>query len=137
MENENLKDMTQAQVAQLIAELSAKVERLSQPAKNRRPGVPGEKNVYVRLTSKEGMDRHGRIPPQQDAIAEILERGMERNKEYSEKEVFDMLIDGAGDYRVLYTSKQDPTYLFKYYRGLNKRDGKHLGFILRGFLKVV
>lgn len=133
---ENMNEMTKEQLAAKLAELMQKVEKLSSPAKNHRPGVAGTKNIYVRTKSRESMDRFGKIPPQQDAIADILTRGMELNKEYSEAEVFSMLVDGAGDHRVLYTSKQDVTYLFKYYRGL-KKDAKHAGLIQRNFIKVV
>ena len=122
-------------VMKLLAELQAELAELREaPPKNQRPGVAGERNVYVRLGE---LKTYGRVPQQQADIAKILTSEMVLNQQYSEAEVFNFLINGCGEFRSLYTSKQDVTYLFKYYRGLNKKDGKHEGFVKRGFLQVV
>jgi hypothetical protein len=47
-----------------------------------------------------------------------------------------MLMEKSAEYNSLLDSKQDPTYLFRYYRGL-KNNGKHAGFVARNFLRMV
>ena len=60
---------------------------------------------------------------------------MDLDVEWTEEEVFELVKDSAKEHESLRKSKQDPTYLFRYYRGL-KNDGKHAGFIARGFLRM-
>jgi hypothetical protein len=121
-----------------IAELAAQVERLStqQPAvkKNHKTGKVNATRKYTLLSKK--MESWGRVPQQQADIAEILSKHMDLGKEYSEQYVFDLMIDQGGDYKSITSSIQDPTYLFRYYRGL-KNDGKHAGFVARNFLKQI
>lgn len=102
--------------------------------KNQRPGKPTAGRKYILLSNK--LAAWGKVPQQQLDLAQILVSGMEVGKEYSEAEVFDMLVEGAGDHKSLYGAVQDVTYLFRYYRGL-KNDGKHAGFIPRNFLRQI
>ena len=118
---------------ELIKDLQAQVASLRTVPKNQRPGKPSDRNRYTRLGE---LSMHGCVPQQQADIAKILTGGMQLGVEHSEEEVFNLLIEGSGEYRSLSSSRQDVTYLFKYYRGLNKKDGKHEGFVKRGFLKV-
>ena len=90
--------------------------------------------MYVRLTAT--MKNFGKVPEQQANIAQILCEGMELNLPYSEAQVFAMVVENAGRFPKLRNSVQDPTYLFRYYRGL-KNDGKHAGFVARDFLRVI
>ena len=78
----------------------------------------------------------GKVPQQQQDLAKILSNNMVLDVEYTEGQVFDMLMEHAAEYPSIANSKQDPTYLFRYYRGL-KNDGKHAGFIARDFLRMV
>jgi len=101
--------------------------------KNQKPGKANASRKYV-LLDKE-LKSWGKVPQQQADIAKLLGANMEVGKEYTESEVFDMLMEKSAEYNSLLSSKQDPTYLFRYYRGL-KNDGKHAGFIARGFLRM-
>jgi hypothetical protein len=122
-----------AEATKQIAEL--KGERVKDTTKkNKRPGKPDANRKYVLLSKK--MESWGRVPQQQADIAKILAHYMEVNKEYTEAEVFGFLVDGCGEYESIYKAKQDPTYLFRYYRGL-KKDAKHAGFIARNFIQQV
>ena len=78
----------------------------------------------------------GSVPQQQADIAAILQVAMKDDVEYSESDVFDFLEFSRDHFESLRTSKQHVTYLFCYYRGL-KNDGKHSGFVGRGFLKQI
>lgn len=140
---ENINDALMQQIQELrqkLMDLEAKdreeseVTATLEVAKNKRPGNPKEGRKYVRLGS---LATYGKVPQQQMDIARILTENMEVGKEYTEAEVFNFLVDGCGEYNSLYTSKQDVTYLFRYYRGLNLKDGKHYGFIKRGFLRQI
>ena len=102
--------------------------------KNQKPGKAHAGRRYVRLSAK--LADWGTIPQQQADIADILCKNMKVDVEYTEQEVYDWLIDGAGDYVSLYTSKQDPTYLFRYYRGLRALKN-HAGYIFRNFLRQI
>ena len=64
-----------------------------------------------------------------------MAESMDVGSEWTEEELFDLIVTGAKEYASLRNSTQDPTYLFRYYRGL-KNDGKHAGFIARGFLRM-
>ena len=102
--------------------------------KNQKPGKANASRKYV-LLDKE-LKSWGKVPQQQADIAKLLGVNMEVGKEYTEAEVFDMLMEKSAEYNSLLGSKQDPTYLFRYYRGL-KNDGKHAGLIARNFLRMV
>ena len=69
-------------------------------------------------------------------IAKILADNFEVGKEYGEAEVFDVLMDKSSEFVSLANSRQDPTYLFRYYRGLGN-DGKHAGLVARDFIRVI
>lgn len=139
-------DMTEQEVAQVaaavdnalllekIAQLQKQIDEVKASPKNQRPGKANDKNRY-KLLSKE-LENWGRVPQQQQDISRILAGSMELGREYSETEVFSMLIDGSGEFPSLTRSKQDVTYLFRYYRGL-KKDAKYGGFVARNFLAVV
>ena len=121
-----------------IAELSAEVERLKNEQaavkKNHKPGVANASRKYVLLTKT--LSTWGKVPQQQKDIADLLARHMVLGQEYSEQEVFNLMIDQSGDYPSITSSKQDATYLFRYYRGL-KNDGKHAGLIARDFMRMI
>ena len=102
--------------------------------KNQKPGKANASRKYV-LLDKE-LKSWGKVPQQQADIARLLGTNMEIGREYTEAEVFDMLMEKSAEYNSLLGSKQDPTYLFRYYRGL-KNDGKHAGLIARNFLRMV
>ncbi len=139
--------VTDSLAQQEIARLRVELEKLQGPEevetskgddknvkKNQRPGKPSASRKYVLLAKK--LNSWGKVPQQQADIADLLSNGMEIGKEYSEAEVFNMLVDQCGEYTSIYSSKQDPTYLFRYYRGL-KNDGKHAGFVAREFVRVI
>ncbi len=144
--NDLMEDMTEQEVEQVkqsvdnaallekIADLQKQMAELKTAPKNQRPGVAKDKNRYKLLTKV--LESWGNVPQQQKDIAAILAGGMVLGREYSESEVFAMLIDGAGEFPSITRSKQDVTYLFRYYRGL-KKDTKYGGFTARNFLKVV
>ena len=50
--------------------------------------------------------------------------------------MFATIAQEAPKYESFRRSVQDPTYIFRYYRGL-KNDGKHAGFIARGFVRMI
>lgn len=122
------------QLQQDLADAKAKKEVpvTNGVAKNHKAGKADPNRKYVLLTQQ--LNKWGKVPQQQLDLASILSANMVVGKEYSEQEVFNMVVDGAGDYKSIYSSKQDPTYLFRYYRGL-KRDATHAGFVARNFLK--
>ncbi len=133
-----------AEVARLQAELDAlknggasttvSSKGGSNVKKNQKPGKANASRKYV-LLDKE-LKSWGKVPQQQADIAKLLGANMSVGKEYTEAEVFNMLMEKSAEYNSLLGSKQDPTYLFRYYRGL-KNDGKHAGLIARNFLRMV
>ena len=132
---------TNEQAIAMIAELTKQLEELKGDSKvtndgvkkNQKPGKANASRKYV-LLDKE-LKSWGKVPQQQADIAKLLGVNMEVGKEYTEAEVFDMLMEKSAEYNSLLGSKQDPTYLFRYYRGL-KNDGKHAGFVARNFLRM-
>jgi hypothetical protein len=102
--------------------------------KNHKPSTAHAGRTYVRLT--DALGGGGCIPQQQADIANILIRGMEKGAAYTEEYVFGILLEHAAEYVQLRTSKQDATFLFRYYRGL-KKPPKHFGYITRGFLRQI
>ena len=131
-----------AEVARLQAELAAlknggasttvEVKKESNVKKNQKPGKADPNRKYVRLGE---FKTWGSVPQQQLDLAKILAESMDLGAEWTEEEVFELVKDSAKEHESLRKSKQDPTYLFRYYRGL-KNDGKHAGFIARGFLRM-
>ena len=83
------------------------------------------------------MATFGKVPRQQEEIARLISSSFEVGKPFGEPELFERLNEFAPMYHSLSTSVQSPTYLFRYYRGLDKKNGRHLGFIQRGFLRAV
>lgn len=137
MTNEMIDNMTReeliATVLELQAQRSVPTVKDTTP-KNKRPGKADPTRKYKLLSSS--LESWGRIPQQQADIATLLTKNMVVGTAYTEKEVFDIIVDGVGEYPSLYGSTQDPTYLFRYYRGL-KNDGKHAGFVSRNFIQEV
>lgn len=129
------------QAIAMIAELTKQLEELKGGSKvtndgvkkNQKPGKANASRKYV-LLDKE-LKSWGKVPQQQADIAAIMSESMDVGSEWTEEELFDLIVTGAKDYASLRNSKQDPTYLFRYYRGL-KNDGKRAGFIARGFLRM-
>lgn len=119
-----------------IAELQATLDALrnAKVGKNHRMGKPSAGRKYVLLSKK--MSSWGRVPKQQADLADLLAQNFEVGKEYTEAEVFNALVDQSGNYDSLCKAVQDPTYLFRYYRGL-KNDGKYAGFVARNFIKQI
>ena len=154
MEKEEVEEMTEdekilAEVARLQAELEAlkngdkknggaptttKKEDKggSNVKKNQKPGKADATRKYERLGEFKAW---GKVPQQQADLAAIITESVDLGAEWTEEELFDLVSTGAKDYASLRNSKQDPTYLFRYYRGL-KNDGKHAGFVARGFLRM-
>lgn len=102
-------------------------------AKNRAAGkVTGAK--YKLLTKSLAL--FGKVPQQQLDLSKLLSARFEVGTEIPESTLFAALIEDAHKYPSIQNSVQDPTYLFRYYRGL-KHKGTHAGFIARGFLQQV
>lgn len=133
--NQQLVDAIKALSAEL-AELKKGEVKVTNTStkKNQKPGRPAEGRKYVLLN--KDLSKWGKVPQQQADVAHLLGRNLAVGEEYTEAEVFDVLIDKCGEYPSLCNSKQDPTYLFRYYRGL-KNDGKHAGLIARNFIRVI
>ncbi len=120
----------EAEFKKLQAELA---ELKTKPvSKNHKAGIP-KNTSYERLGP---LSMAGKVPQQQRDIATILEGKMLLGEKFTEAEVFAMLNEGMDAYPSLKNSKQDVTYLFRYYRGL-KADAPHAGFIARDFLRAV
>jgi len=133
--------------AALIARQEELIREIAQIRNNRAAGVtttqPRNKvaskvnagRKYVLLA--ESLNSWGKIPQQQRDIAEILTRSFEVGEEIPESVLFDAVTKLSVQYPSLANSVQDPTDLFRYYRGLDKKDGKHAGYIKRDFLRMV
>lgn len=101
--------------------------------KNHRPVKANPNRKYVRLGP---LNCFGKVPQQQRDIADLLSESMDIGAEWTEEEVFTLLEENFNEKDSLKRSKQSASYLFCYYRGL-KNDGKHAGFVPRGFLRQV
>lgn len=122
----------EAQIAEAMARLEElKKEDSAPPAKNHRPGNPTNA-VWIRLGE---LSTSGKVPQQQKDLAKILSLHMEIGVEYKEVDVFAFVTDDAVQYASLAKSRQHPTYLLRFYRGLKAR-GSHAGFVARGFVRV-
>ena len=114
-------------------ELEALPKEKSNVKKNQKPGKASADRKYTRVGE---LKTFGKVPQQQADLAAIMVESMDVDAEWTEEELFDLVTTSAKEYASLRNSKQDPTYLFRYYRGL-KNDGVHAGFIARGFLRMV
>ena len=112
---------------------STEVKEKSNVKKNQKPGKADPNRKYTRIGE---LKTWGKVPQQQADLAAIMAESMDVDAEWTEEELFDLITSSAKEYASLRNSKQDPTYLFRYYRGL-KNDGVHAGFIARGFLRMV
>jgi hypothetical protein len=121
-------------IAELTKELAAIKGGNTGMKKNHKVGKPVAGRKYVLLTNT--LEKWGKVPQQQSDIATLLTKSFKVGEEFTEAEAFDALVDNSGDYVSMTKSVQDPTYLFKYYRGL-KNDGKYAGFVARNFIKQI
>ncbi len=112
---------------------STEVKEKSNVKKNQKPGKADPNRKYTRIGE---LKTWGKVPQQQADLAAIMAESMDVDAEWTEEELFDLVATSAKEYASLRNSKQDPTYLFRYYRGL-KNDGKHAGFVARNFLRMV
>ena len=124
--------LKEALMVQAKQEVTVKLPNAGGIPKNHQDQAPDPNRKYV-LRSKVLNCSYGKVPQQQRDLAAILAAYLTVGIEYSEKEVFDLLNENRGKFSSLAHSRQSVTYLFKYYRGLEK-DGKYFGFVLRGFL---
>jgi len=135
-EEEMTEEQIQARIEALTAEIAAHNGNGASSPKTKKNHKVGKASATRKYSLLSGtMANWGKIPQQQADLAELLSKSMSVTSEYSEQEVFNFLIDGCGDYPSLYRSKQDVTYLFKYYRSL-KNDGNHAGFVARKFVRM-
>ena len=103
--------------------------------KNHLPLKPQAGRKYQLLSTS--LAKWGKVPRQEADIASILANNFDLDAQPTEAEVFATVTANAAAYPSLAKSVQHPTWLFAYYRGLDKRDGKHAGFIKRNFLRVI
>ena len=120
------------EIAKLQAELAALKSTPVKLPKNKVPGKADANRNYVLLS--KSLKSWGRVPAQQAAIADLLAKNFELNVPIPEPVLFAKIEEESANYPVLANSVQDPTYIFKYYRGL-KNDGKHASFVAREFLR--
>lgn len=140
-QDNNLTAEERKQAMELIMNLQKQIEELknaqaaaSTVKKNQKPSQVHVGRKYVILA--EALPTWGKVPQQQADIAAILNSVFEVGVEYTEEEVFTALSTYAMEYNSLATSKQDVTYLFRYYRGLAAK-GNHAGFIARNWLRQI
>lgn len=132
--------LTPGAIALKIADLEKQLAEVREPAtngkvpKNKVAGKPDPNRKYVLL--EKNLASWGRVPQQQADLAAILSQHMELGVEYPEAAIFDLVTDQAAEFDSIAGSRQHPTYLLRYYRGL-KNDQKHCGFVGRGFLRVI
>ena len=130
--NMDSNDPIYALIAELQQQLAAaKQEEASK--KNQRVSKVTAGRKYELLSEKLAL--WGNVPQQQKDLAHLLASYLEMGMVFTEEEVFDYITKHANEYPSLAASKQDPTYLFRYYRGL-KNDGKYAGFIARNFIRM-
>lgn len=140
MSQEDITAMLLQQIAALTEKINAMTD--AKPAKksdgvpkSHVPSKPQVGRTYVRLM--DTLPDWGKVPQQQADLAKIMVKHMVKGEAYSEADVFDMVLEHAAEYPSLASSRQSADYLFRYYRGLNKKDGKHVGFIGRKFLQQI
>lgn len=122
---------TNEQLLALVKDLQRQIEDARKAPKNQVPGKAGN-STYMR---KGPMSFEGKVPQQQADLAKILTNRMPTGETFSEAQVFGFLQEDYLEFPSLANSRQDVTYLFRYYRGL-KKEGKHAGFVARDFLVV-
>jgi len=110
-----------------------KKEKSTMP-KNKRVGTPTAGRKYVLLATE--LSSWGKVPQQQKDVAEIILGNFKKDEEFTEAELYDALYNDFVVYPSL-VGKQDPTYIFRYYRGLSPKDGKHAGFVARDFIRQI
>jgi hypothetical protein len=96
---------------------------------------PDPSRRYVLLTKELAM--FGKVPRQQEELGKLISANFEVGVPVPEPRLFEVIQEQAPRYTSLANSVQSPTHLFRYYRGLDKKNGRHLGFIQRGFLRAV
>lgn len=99
--------------------------------KNHRPGRIDPSARYVRLGP---LSMAGKVPQQQFDLAQIIAKHFPVGEPFSQAQLYEVLAAERGNYRSLYTSVQNVTYLFRYYLGL-RNNGKQAGFTARNFLR--
>lgn len=138
-----MSEITKEQLFQLLQETAKELAELksslivaktakSSVPRNQRPQEP-KNRMFVWV--KDLDVTFGVVPRQQMALYSIIANNFKKEVPFSESELFNVLIDAAGDFPCLSTAKQDVCYLFRYYLGLGGTDGKHFGFLKRGVLK--
>jgi hypothetical protein len=133
---EQLEQLAQLK-AQLAAQLKAPLAALKAvpvAAKNKVRSEVHAARSYSLLT--ETLAPFGKVPQQQKDLAELMAACFPVGEEFTEAELFSALEKLSFQYPSLANSKQHVTYLFRYYRGL-KNDGRHAGFVARGFLRQI
>ena len=110
-------------------------ENISRAKGAKRSIRPSATRLYLLLS--DVLRGGGRIPQQQMDLAAIIVKRFKVGETFSEVELFRTLDAEAVKYPQLVNSTMGATYLFAYYRGLDKRDGKHMGYIRRNFLRIV
>lgn len=144
-------ELTQEQITALliqkIADLTAVVADLTsgagEPAKktvgkanslpkSHVPSKPSPDRTYIRLL--DVLPDYGKVPQQQADLAKIMVKYMEKGVKYPEKFVFDLVLEHAHEYPSLANSKMSADYVLRYYRDLDKKDGKHFGLRNRKFI---
>ena len=144
-------DPTLKQVMEMLAKVTAELEAMksikeaavdraikaaSDQAKKNHKGIkPKPGRMYVRLT--DSLNMSGKVPQQQADIAKLIIKNTKLLEPFTEEYLFDFLIDQCGEYASLCKSVQHPTWLFAYYRGLDKKNMLHFGYIKRGFLRQI
>jgi uncharacterized Fe-S cluster-containing MiaB family protein len=131
--------MENEQLVALLAELTAKLEKLekaaaAQTVKTAASAV-GPKAVTGRTYTllADALPTWGKVPQQQRDLALICSEIMTKDEPVSEAELFAHLEERAKAFPSLANSVQPVTRLFAYYRGL-KNDGRHAGFVARGWM---
>ena len=126
-----------------LEELKRKIEEMKNLAsgatttkgpKNQVPGKPSAGRKYVILS--KSLAAWGKVPTQQKEVADLILKYLPVGQEIPETTLFDTLQEHAHEFTSLARSRQDPTYLFRYYRGL-KNEGKHAGYIARNFIQQI
>ena len=128
-----------AKLAEALAQIAAKTDKPIKTAKvkdgipaNQKPRTPKAGREYVLLTKE--MSMIGKVPQQQADLAKLIASCFDVGSKIPESLLFATIEEKSVDYPSLANAKQDPTYVFTYYRGLSNKDQKHAGFIARGFL---
>jgi hypothetical protein len=117
------------EVVEVKVEVAAVEEKKNRRAVKAQPG-----RKYILLA--KSLADWGRIPRQQWDLADILVSEFAVGAEVEESEVFARVTARAVEYPSLANSVQHPTSVLARYRSYDKKNGKHCGFIQRGFLQV-